>query len=242
MPIEARRLAPLAWLLVGGCSHLAGTTYLSVPDPIGLELAEGTELIYERVSVTPDSASSEGILVNRVIEVLSIPSRKIEDRMATSAGEPLLGRTLIRLTGTAYRIETVEGARSGGPESPAGPTALFANSEAGIVRLSTPDAAKGRLVAPSRGLDVRAYFAMTTLWYVSNPDTTLVVPAGRFRCVETTWWEEPDTWLTFYWTDRIGLVAYVHRRGDPRAGPTGSWTEVRLVEIRRPSPPAGSGR
>ncbi len=240
--ILARSLAMTAGLLVTACAHVGGTVYLSGSQPMEMRLPQGTELVYQLVSVTAETSTPAGSITYRVAEVLQTEPRTIEDRMISASDEPLLGHTRIRLTGSVYRLEMVEGTgdleipglMSVSPGLASAPTALFANSEAGIVRLPRLDADEGRLVAPSHGIEVEPYYAYTEFWYVSTPDTTLTLPAGDFRCVGTTWWERPETWLTFYWSDGVGLVAYQSRRGDPRAGPADHWLEMRLVEIRLP--------
>ena len=237
--------AALSLLLLTSCAHLAGTVYLTGSRPMEMRLEAGTELVYQLSSVTPENSTPAGSITYRVVEVLQTEPRPIDDRMMSSSEEPFLGKTRIRLTGLVYRLEMLEstgdlqipGLMSVSPGLPSAPTALFANSEAGIVRLVDVDADAGRLVAPTFGLTVEPYYAYTEFWYVSHPDTVLSLPAGEFDCVGTTWWERPDTWLTFFWTDGLGLVAYHSRRGDPRAGPVEEWLEMHLMEVRRPSAP-----
>jgi hypothetical protein len=229
-------------LLAPACAHVAGTVFLEEPDPIGIRLPEGTELVYQRISATAETSIASGTITYRVAEIVRIEPRVIVDELTSAIEEPLLGRTQLWLKDTAFRLEIME--ESGDLEVPGmlavtpgmavAPTALYANSEAGIVRLQDVDSEEGRLVAPSHGIKIEPYFAYSSFWYVSNPDTVLSVPAGDFRCVETTWWETPNRWFTYYWADRVGLVAHQSRQGDPRAGPVDRWLEVHLIEVRTP--------
>ena len=247
--IPVMLLAPLLLgvTALGGCAWLIGTTYLSTAEPLRFDLPVGTELVYEVIQVSGDTTRSQGVVIYRVAERIDGAPREITDSMVRSAREAVFGSTRLVLDGAVFRIESEFHPPEGMP--PTGPpgldfpyqqttlSALWANSGAGIVRLAELDSEAGRLIAPSPDLDLYDYYDMTSAWYISNPDTTITVPAGSWRCVETTSLSDPGVWRTYYWSDGIGMVMQIVREGHPLDPPTSERTEYRLAEIR---PPSGS--
>jgi hypothetical protein len=232
---------------LSACAWLFGTTYLSTPHPLRFDLPVGTELVYEISHISGDKSRSRGAVIYRVAERIDGAPREITDNMVRSGREAVFGSTRLVLDGAVFRIESEFRPPEGMP--PTEPTgldyprqqttlsALWANSSAGIVRLPELGSEAGRLIAPSPDLDLHDYYDMTSAWYISHPDTIVTVPAGSWRCVETTSLSDPGVWRTYYWSDGPGMVLQIVREGHPLDPPASERTEYRLSEIRPPSVP-----
>ena len=97
----------------------------------------------------------------------------------------------------------------------------------------------GDLVVPSAPGNIGGWLTVTGGWMVTDTDTLITVPAGRFQCIEITYYTEygshfggGQSHYREYWARDTGLVGWI----DQRAGGDGIW-----VLVSRGVPPRQGG-